>query len=101
MHTASEMSDINQLVTLGTKISTLVHETQKERGRTAGFMGSRGQSFGKELEQQRLNTNEKAAELQEFLNDFDATQFSQGQRTLSSASQATALQSLVGKFKVS
>ena len=40
-------------------ISTLVHETQKERGMTAGFIGSKGQKFGDKLVIQRKLTNEK------------------------------------------
>jgi len=40
-------------------ISALLHETQKERGMTAGFIGSEGEIFGKELIEQRKLTNEK------------------------------------------
>ena len=31
---------------MSVKISALVHETQKERGMTAGFLGSGGKNFG-------------------------------------------------------
>jgi len=36
------------LVKLSQRISLLVHETQKERGATAGFLGSRGEKFANE-----------------------------------------------------
>ncbi|MBE0356274.1 methyl-accepting chemotaxis protein [Pseudoalteromonas phenolica] len=35
----------------------IVHETQKERGTSAGFVGSKGAKFGQSLRAQRLNTN--------------------------------------------
>jgi len=38
----SEMDLLNEAVILGTKISATVHEFQKERGMTAGYIGSKG-----------------------------------------------------------
>ena len=46
-------------VELATKISSLVHETQKERGATAGFLGSQGTKFGDSLNTQRGSTDTK------------------------------------------
>ncbi len=40
------------------QIAGLVHELQKERGYSAGYISSRGQSFTQELQQQRSVTNE-------------------------------------------
>jgi methyl-accepting chemotaxis protein len=40
-------------------ISSLLHETQKERGMTAGFIGSEGKKFANKLVEQRKLTNEK------------------------------------------
>jgi len=40
-------------------ISDLLHETQKERGMTAGFIGSEGKKFANELIEQRKYTDEK------------------------------------------
>ena len=40
-------------------LSNFIHETQKERGATAGFIGSKGKKFGDILAKQRLNTNKK------------------------------------------
>jgi len=40
-------------------ISELLHETQKERGFTAGFIGSEGEEFANELLAQRKLTNSK------------------------------------------
>lgn len=43
--------------------SALVHELQKERGLSAGFIGSKGQSFRSELQAQRQDTDLKAKAL--------------------------------------
>ena len=68
---ASQMSSIEELASLAVRISAFVHESQKERGFTAGFLGSKGQKFRQELNAQRQQTNAKKAELVEFLASFD------------------------------
>ena len=56
-----------QSVKLATAITNLVHETQKERGATAGFVGSKGKNFTKRLPAQRLNTDAKLKIMQQTL----------------------------------
>lgn len=68
---ATEMSSIEELSNLAVRISGFVHESQKERGFTAGFLSSKGQKFSQELSAQRQQTNAKKAELVEFLASFD------------------------------
>ncbi len=51
-------------------IGDTVHELQKERGMTAAYLGSQGQSFKSELETQRGATDEKIEALKKFLEDF-------------------------------
>ncbi len=46
-------------VKLAVSISNLVHETQKERGATAGYVGSKGKKFIQRLPKQRLQTDKK------------------------------------------
>jgi len=48
-------------VELASAFSNLVHETQKERGATAGFIGSKGKRFAQKLPIQRILTNKKLA----------------------------------------
>ncbi|QKJ22382.1 methyl-accepting chemotaxis protein [Poseidonibacter lekithochrous] len=60
-------------VILTTKISSLVHETQKERGATAGFIGSKGKKFNEILPKQRTLTNARIKELKEFLSNNDTS----------------------------
>ena len=58
-----EDSFLEKDVILSTKISALVHEIQKERGMTAGFIGSQGKKFREELSNQRKLTDEKLSQL--------------------------------------
>jgi methyl-accepting chemotaxis protein len=67
------LKKLEKVVVLSTKIGALVHETQKERGMTAGFLGSAGEKFKTELPAQREETSKKVKELQTFLSDFDNT----------------------------
>lgn len=83
--TAREIRQLQELARLAVTSSELVHETQKERGRTAGFLGSTD-ARAVELLVQRSTTDEKVAELETFLRQFDATPFgSTFERTLRQA----------------
>jgi methyl-accepting chemotaxis protein len=53
------MNQLAHITKLSTVYSDLVHELQKERGMTAGFLGSKGTKFASKLSGQRQNTNEK------------------------------------------
>ncbi|MEM6458454.1 MAG: methyl-accepting chemotaxis protein [Planctomycetota bacterium] len=75
---SGEMRDIRALADLAVRVSATVHETQKERGRTAGFLGSKGTKFAAELDRQRDETDARAAELREHLEGFDAERFGPG-----------------------
>ena len=57
--TGKNVENATILTKMAVKISALVHETQKERGMTAGFLGSKGKKFTKRLPAQRLLTNKK------------------------------------------
>ena len=64
----SEQRDITQaseLNVLSQKLSLLIHETQKERGASAGFLGSKGEKFSDILPKQRTLTTERNKELEE------------------------------------
>lgn len=74
MQTSKETQSLSQLVSLSVRLSALVHEQQKERGATAVFLGSDGRRFQRELADQRILTNEKRRELNNFLKEFDIGQ---------------------------
>ncbi|MEE9139176.1 MAG: nitrate- and nitrite sensing domain-containing protein, partial [Alphaproteobacteria bacterium] len=54
-----EMADIRVLSLVAQDSGGLVHELQKERGASAGFLGSKGTKFGAELGAQRNQTDNK------------------------------------------
>ncbi len=68
----SEMEHILSLSQLSVKISALVHETQKERGATGVFMGSRGSRFQNELNAQKSTTDSKILELKALISSIEA-----------------------------
>lgn len=47
--------------------SSLIHELQKERGMTAGFLASKGEKFKAELAKQREETDSRLKKLKEFV----------------------------------
>ncbi|MEA3332507.1 MAG: methyl-accepting chemotaxis protein, partial [Pseudomonadota bacterium] len=66
---------IYELSLLSNSISNLVHELQKERGASAGFLGSGGKKFNDKLKSQRSDTNGKKEILTKFLSGFDLHRF--------------------------
>ncbi len=69
-----EMQSAARIISLAdfsVNASDLVHELQKERGLSVGHLGSGGQKFKQDLEQQRLATDGKLKQLNNFLTTFD------------------------------
>ncbi|MEZ8035313.1 methyl-accepting chemotaxis protein [Vibrio crassostreae] len=66
VETTSEMSSLNQLTRLSVVYSELVHELQKERGMTAGFIGSQGTKFVSELRAQRTSADNRRNQRAEY-----------------------------------
>jgi len=62
---------LTTLIDLSTKLSALIHETQKERGASAGYLGSHGKKFRTILPKQRKLTDERIKELREFVKNID------------------------------
>jgi len=56
---------------LAKKVSAVLHETQKERGASALFLGSKNQGFASALQKQRKSTDQRLLELKGFLQRFD------------------------------
>lgn len=71
----SEVNNLEILSNLSIKISAVVHELQRERGRTSGFMGADGKKFVQELSQQRILTDEKNKDLNIFIENFKVNGF--------------------------
>ena len=74
----SKLHNVNDLQTLGTlstKISRLVHESQKERGTSAGFIGSTGKKFADALSPQRQLTDKEYQHYQATLTSINFTNY--------------------------
>ena len=73
-----EMQSLNQLANLAPTVSALVHEMQKERGASAGFIASKGKKFADTLPTQRRDTDGKRQGLLTALDAFDTAAYGQG-----------------------
>ncbi len=73
----NEMNLLQDLTDFAVKSSALVHELQKERGMSAGFLGSQGIKFAEQLQEQRLKTDQAIIELHSFLKAFHFEPFKQ------------------------
>lgn len=62
-----EASKLEKLVHFVTKSSALVHELQKERGTTAGFLSSKGTKFSDALTKQRKETDTALSSWNDFV----------------------------------
>ena len=70
------IEQVSELNILSQKLSLLIHETQKERGASAGFLGSKGKKFGDILPGQRVLTTSKNDNLEAYISDLDLSTFS-------------------------
>ncbi|RXK12213.1 chemotaxis protein [Halarcobacter mediterraneus] len=71
----TNLKSLDKVIVLSTKIGALVHETQKERGMTAGYLGSKGTKFQNKLPSQRDLTNNRLKEMKSFLSTFDTSKY--------------------------
>ncbi len=71
----NNLHTLQSLTHLAIRTSAVIHELQKERGLSAGFIGSGGEKFAGELNNQRAVTDQKAAELRSFLSTLDTARF--------------------------
>jgi len=62
---------------LSQKLSLLIHETQKERGASAGFLGSKGSKFVDILPKQRVQTDTQHNELKKYISSLNLSEFPQ------------------------
>lgn len=70
------IAQAKELNILSQKLSLLIHETQKERGASAGFLGSKGKKFTKILPKQRVLTTTRNSELKTYISKLDLNSFS-------------------------
>ncbi|MBV8875959.1 MAG: nitrate- and nitrite sensing domain-containing protein [Metakosakonia sp.] len=75
--TERQMDTIGQLTTLARSAGDVVHQLQRERGMSAGFIGARGQQFRDEIVVQRKLTDDALVKLNQALASTD-TNLTQG-----------------------
>ena len=105
-HQKKKLSEAATLNTLSSKLSLFIHETQKERGMSAGFIGSEGKKFGDVLPKQRALTDESLVKLKEYVMQIDLSKFPEElQKELSSlqedASKISSIRVQVDGLKIS
>ena len=70
-----KVTKVKELVYLSESLSRLVHETQKERGASAGYVGSQGKKFVTILPKQREETDRRLKEYRQTLAQIDLEQY--------------------------
>jgi methyl-accepting chemotaxis protein len=71
----NEMQRIEHLSEYAVDASNLVHELQKERGMTAGYLGSKGSKFSEKLPAQRREVDSEITNLKTYLSEYDVKDY--------------------------
>lgn len=82
IETERQMENIAQLTALARSAGNVVHELQKERGMSVGFLGAEGKTFKDELNAQRALTER---EIEVFVRSLSDTDLQAGDVTTSVA----------------
>ena len=75
------LEHIEEMVGYAQKSSALVHNLQKERGASAGFVSSKGAKFSSELSSIRKDTDKTLSELKEYYNSMEIDYYAQSLRS--------------------
>ncbi len=70
-----ELVRVEALAHLAPQISALIHELQKERGASAGFVGSKGAKFSSKLSRIRQASDERLQALNKSIAELDSDDF--------------------------
>ncbi len=97
LHSISSAEILKGQIRISEQLSALVHEMQKERGMSAGFLASKGKKFASELQAQRLLTDKAYRNLSDlFAQSKDLPQSYQAQlnQGLESVSKITQIRTM-------
>ena len=83
----SSLESVSVLVKLTELNSLVAHELQKERGMSAGFLGSGGKNFADALPQQRRVADEQAAKWRDYVRTVDLKPYPEVASLVSEASR--------------
>ncbi len=78
LQTYTAMSQGQALGSLALQASELVHQLQRERGLSSGYLSSKGQRFSSQLPRQQQQTDQLHSQFKESLRSFDAKAYSPG-----------------------
>lgn len=92
--------DTIRSVELSVELSSVVHEMQKERGASAGFLGSKGKKFGDVLKNQQKNTDNKVADLNAYIKSHNDKYCTQVKQSID-FSKLEEIRSQVGSLSIS
>jgi methyl-accepting chemotaxis protein len=73
---ATQVNNMEKLVTMSLKVAELVHQLQEERMLAAFFVERRSDELSQKLQQQQVETDKTVNELSSFLATFNAANFS-------------------------
>ena len=73
-----ETRELSELIYVIKGLSSIVHETQKERGMTSGFIGSSGSLYADELIEQRKKSDEEFQKLENIKTKMDLGRYGYG-----------------------
>ncbi|GEM_PF-2095757 len=96
-HSKKTVENLNFSVALG----TLVHELQKERGASAGFIGSGGKKFHKTLLKQRVLSDEKINNIASKTHGFSQKTADHFSRILATLSRINGVRNDIDTQKIS
>jgi len=71
----NDLKKTEKIFQLSTKMSSLIHEIQKERGYSSAFIGTEGKKFKQNLIQQRITTNNKRDELLLYIKNTTTSKY--------------------------
>jgi len=111
-HNVNSMQTVVRFVSFTQSASALVHELQKERGMSAGFIGSHGKKFAEKLPQQRSAVDDKLQALKDELEQlrsergdsqsFGIAMLDEGiEGTLRRLEQLSSMRSNIDQFSIS
>ncbi|MDH5444801.1 MAG: methyl-accepting chemotaxis protein [Gammaproteobacteria bacterium] len=73
MSESAQMANVETMSNISARVSAMVHEMQKERGMTAGFLGSGGKNFASAIGGQRRTVDEKFSVVKEYIGSIDTS----------------------------
>ena len=91
--------DVIEITQLSVFINNVVHEIQKERGASAGYLSSAGKKFGATMRQQRILTDTQLHLLEQYL-DSEQNPFTKEVRQQVDFSQLTSMRKQISGMAV-